>query len=225
LSHEQADTTGRDDSRLPTGGRHDEHDSATPLDIDPAGAEQRDGDHPGSAEDGALSAARHTLEDLDAAIDAEIVEDRPKRRHAVMASWSGHLPHPDDAERYEALSPGTLDRLLELQERRMGVMEHDMRIEEQREVTIRVAVDAEADVNRSLADADKDALQRGQWLSWTISLAAMVAVIVGLMLGYPQALWAIGVPIVQAGATLVRTVTQDSRDSTKGKAKAEPADG
>lgn len=207
MNHED-DTDGRDEARRQAGSRHHEHHPPPPTDPGTPEPEQRAGDHEGSSGDGALSAARHNLEDVDAEIDAEIVEDRPHRLQAAMAMWSGQLPHPDDAERYEALAPGTLDRLLTLKERQMGVVEHDMHIEEQRESTVRASVDASSDVKRALASADKDALQRGQWLSWSISVAAMAAVIVGLILGYPQALWAIGVPIVQAGASLVRTVTQ-----------------
>lgn len=94
----------------------------------------------------------------------------------------------------------------------MGVVEREVNLTEIREETVRAAVDAEADVKRSLADADKSALQRGQWLSWSLSLISLGAVFFGLSLGYPQALWGLGVPIVQAGAALVRTVTQAQHD-------------
>lgn len=94
----------------------------------------------------------------------------------------------------------------------MSVVERDGQISEQREATIRSAVDAESDVKRALATADTEALRRGQWLSWSISLVSLSAVILGLVLGYPQALWGIVVPIVQAGVSLVRTVTQAQRD-------------
>lgn len=90
----------------------------------------------------------------------------------------------------------------------MGVVEREVQIAETREATVRDAVEAESDVKRSLAAADTGALRRGQWQSWSISLVALSAVILGLCLGYPQALFAIIVPIVQAGASLVRTVTQ-----------------
>lgn len=149
------------------------------------------------------------VESVDDAIDAEIVDGSPHERlRAVMSQWSGNLPHPDDAERYERIAPGTLDRLIALDERRIGVVEREVDLAETREQTVRTAVEASSDVRRVLADADTGALRRGQWQSFTLSLASLGAVIFGLSLGYPQALWGLGVPIVQAGAVLVRTVTQ-----------------
>lgn len=215
MSHEQDDYADSDGAGEPPRGRHDEHGSSDATDPAAAGAEQRDDDRDVSDAHGAVSATRDEVDSVDDAIEAEIVNDPPRRRlQSVLSSWSGELPHPADAERYEALSPGTLDRLITLNERRMTVVEREVDISERREETIRSAVDAESDVKRALADADKDALRRGQWLSWSISLISLGAVILGLTLGYPQALWGIVVPIVQAGVSLVRTVTQ-ARQSEK----------
>ncbi|QDK01135.1 hypothetical protein I5J50_gp29 [Mycobacterium phage Purky] len=228
MRYEQDDNAGSSRAGEPPRGRDDEHDSSAATDTSADGPEQRADDRKVSAEDSALSAARDKVDAVDEAIEAEFVDDPTSNRsdlRSVVAQWSGELPHPADAERYEAISPGTLDRLIRLKERQMGAVEHELRIDERREETIRSAVDAEADVKRSLAAADRDALQRGQYLSWSISLAAMIAVMVGLSLGYPQALWAIGVPIVQAGASLVRTVTQSrsNGDRRNGNGKESPA--
>lgn len=216
MSHEQADTEGRDRTGEPPRSRHDEHDTATTTDAATSSPEQRDGDRGIGDEDGALRATRDEVDSVDDAIEAEFVDGPPMQRlRSVMSRWSGELPHPADAERYEQLSPGTLDRLIVLKERQMAVAEQEVRLSEMREGTIREAVDAEADVKRELAVADTGALRRGQWLSWSISLVALGAVMLGLTLGYPQALWGIVVPIVQAGASLVRTVTQAQMGDSK----------
>ncbi|AMS02258.1 hypothetical protein SEA_PHRANN_32 [Mycobacterium phage Phrann] len=225
MRYEEDDNAGSNSAGEPPRGRHDEHDSPAANDASTDGPEQRADDRNVRAEDSALSEARDKIDAVDEAIEAEFVDEPTKNRsdlRAVVAQWSGELPHPADAERYEAIAPGTLDRLIRLKERQMGAVEHELRIDERREETIRSAVDAESDVKRSLATADRDALKRGQYLSWTISLTAMAAVIVGLSLGYPQALWAIGVPIVQAGASLVRTVTQSRSNGDHRNGKEPP---
>lgn len=215
MSHEQDDQAGSDEAREPSRGRPDEHHSQAPPDSAAAEADQRDDDCGVGAENGALRAARDELNSVDEALDAEIVDEPPKRQRlrSAISEWSGTLPHPADAERYEAIAPGTLDRLIGLNERRMTVVEREVQIAEKRAETVRIAVDAEADVKRSLAEADKGAIKRGQWQLWSISILSLVAVIIGLALGYPQALFGIIVPIVQAGASLVRTVSQAQRHS------------
>ncbi|WP_228843523.1 hypothetical protein [Mycobacteroides abscessus] len=212
LSHEQDDHTGSDGAGEPSRGRLDEHDPEAVTDSAAPDADQHDDDSGVGAANGALGKTRDELDSAEEALDAEIVDDRPKKRiRSVISEWSGNLPHPNDAERYERIAPGTLDRLISLNERRLSVVEREVEISEKRAETIRVAVTAEADVKRSLADADAGAIRRGQWQLWSISILSIVAVITGLALGYPQALWGILVPIVQTGAALVRTVTQQHR--------------
>ena len=200
---------GRGEPREQTGRGHDDHDSASPVDSEPASAKQRPGDSGVGGQECAVSSPRDSIDAADETIEAEVVDDPSAGRiSAVMTQWSGELPHPDDSERYEQILPGTLDRMLTLNERRMGVIERDQEIAAQREATVRTAVDAESDVKRELASADREALARGQWLSWTISVAAMAAAILGVVLGHPQALWAVVVPVAQVAGSLIRTVTQ-----------------
>ncbi len=226
MNHEQDDNAGRDGSGEPPRGRPGEHHPEPSPDSTPPEADQRDGDRAVSDENGALRAKRDEIDSIDDAIEAELVNDPPKERlRSVMSQWAGKLPHPDDAERYELISPGTLDRLISIEERRMGVVEREVHIAEMREATVRGAIEAESDVKRSLAAADKGALQRGQWQSWSISLVALGAVFLGLVLGYPQALFAIIVPIVQAGASLVRTVTQARNAGEDADRTSAPTDG
>lgn len=229
MSHE----SGRDQIRHGAGQESrsgpDEPDPPTSTDHHAPRAGKSDRDRRGGDTNSEVSAARSAVGSADDAIEAEIVEDGQKRliESVISSAWSGALPHPDDAERYERLSPGTLDRLMAIKERQMSVAEHEMRISEKREDTIRCAVDAEADVKRSLAHADAGALKRGQFLSWTISTACIVTVAFGLWLGYPQAVWGIIVPALQAGTSLIRTVSQpqSGRDARKPSRTQSPGDG
>lgn len=224
MRYEPSDQDGEIPGGAPRGG-HDERDSSPHADRAAQVRDKRDGSRGVGAEDGAISAAPgDNLDSVDDAIDAEVVDGSPRDLiRSVMAQWSGDLPHPDDAERYERIAPGTLDRLIALNERRMGVVEREIDIADSREATVRAAVNAEADVKRSLAAADTGALRRGQWLSWSISVASIGAVFFGLHLGHPQALWGLGVPIVQAGVSLVRTVTQ-AQQAQQERRKPQPVD-
>lgn len=224
MSHEQDDHAGSDEAREPSRGRPNDYDPQASPDSSAEDADERDNDCRVGAENGALRATRDELDSVDEALDAEIVDDIPKRQRlrSIVSEWSGTLPHPADAERYEAIAPGTLDRLIALNERRMGVVEREVQIAEKRAETVRIAVDAESDVKRSLAEADTGAIKRGQWQLWSISISSLVAVIIGLALGYPQALFGIIVPIVQAGASLVRTVSQAAHSG--GEAESEQPD-
>lgn len=220
MSHEQDDDPSSDGPRKQTRGRSDERDSGSAADNSATPPNQREDDSRVSPQDGTVG---DQIDSADEAIEAEIVDPRPGGQiRSIVSEWSGNLPHPDDAERYERISAGALDRMISLNERRMAVVEHEVRISEKRQDTVRLAVEAEADVKRALATADTGALQRGQWLSWSISLVALVAVIIGLLLGHPIALWGIVVPIAQTGASLVRTVTQARRDGDDGGQKTAP---
>lgn len=42
---------------------------------------------------------------------------------AIMESWMGRFPHPDDAERYEQIHPGFLDRHFRLYETEQKIVE------------------------------------------------------------------------------------------------------
>ncbi|EIV27920.1 hypothetical protein [Mycobacteroides abscessus] len=216
MSHEGNDRTGSDETRSPAGRRPGEHDPETSADAAAPDGDERDSDHGVRSENGALRAARDELDSAEEALEAEIVDHLPKagRPRSIISQWSGDLPHPDDAVRYEAIAPGTLDRLISLKERHMSVIEREVEIAERRADTVHIAVSAESDVRRSLAEADTGAIKRGQWQLWSISAFSLAAVITGLLLGYPQALIGILVPIVQAGTALVTTVTQQHRDNS-----------
>lgn len=200
--------SGREQSRSTTRRGHHEHDPAPPDDNDPTPGDKRAGDSGFGHREGSLSETYSGVAELDETLDAEIIGGSDARMITAITQWSGDLPRPEDLAEYESILPGIADRLVAINERRMGAIERELGISEAREQTVREAVLGEVAVNTTLAEADRAALNQGQWLSWSISALCLVAVFVGLALGYPQALWALGVPVVQAGTVLVRTVTQ-----------------
>ncbi|MFT4126252.1 MAG: hypothetical protein QM662_08485 [Gordonia sp. (in: high G+C Gram-positive bacteria)] len=213
MSHEQGE--GRDESRTATGSGNEYHDPAASADPQSAGADERPRDRRVRSSECQVSPPRNSVEDVSDTIDGEVLPPTEARRiGAVVSQWSGDLPHPDDAERYEQLQAGTFDRLLALNERRMGVIERDQELAFKREQTVGEAVSAEADVKRSLASADAEALRRGQWMALGISLCALLIAGLGLILGYPVALAALLVPVVQIAGQLIRTVTNTHNSSS-----------
>lgn len=109
MSHEGNDRTGSDETRSPAGRRPGEHDPETSADAAAPDGDERDSDHGVRSENGALRAARDELDSAEEALEAEIVDHLPKagRPRSIISQWSGDLPHPDDAVRYEAIAPTT----------------------------------------------------------------------------------------------------------------------
>ena len=213
----------RDEAGRATGSRHPHDDPGTPPHSRTSASGQRSRDGEISRKERERGALRREVEAADETIEGEILDPPGSERvHAVISQWSGELPHPDDAERYEALQPGTFDRLVRMNERRLSIVEKDQESAATREETIRTAVTAEADVKRELASADTEALKRGQWMSWSISAGSLAIIAFGLAVGQPAALTAVIIPIIQVGAQLVRTVTRDRMESTDRQAVDEP---
>ena len=196
---------------------HDQHDEERGA-TRPSAGRGHDGDRAQAAQHPASDGASECSSDLDhrgedrpgragnrelgglgEVVDAELVGDANPSQ-VIETLWSGQLPHPEDLERYEALHPGITGRILDQKDRQLEVMEVRAR-------TVARAVDAEANSTEILAAADRDALKRGQYLSWSIALAACVIAIVGLVAGQAVALVAIIVPAIQVASRLVRTVT------------------
>lgn len=204
LSHdERHDDEGRADPCASARSGHDDSGAATAADSGAESSDERRGDRRVGGEDGAVDQTRDAVDEIGDVVDAEIIDDndpKVKRLVEMSLSWSGELPHPGDLERYEALCPGITSRLLDQKDQSLAIVASRTR-------TVERAVDAEATTQETLAVADMEALRRGQWLSWSISMAAIVASIVGLSLGYPVALAALIVPIVQVSGKLIRTVT------------------
>lgn len=96
MSHEQDDYADSDGAGEPPRGRHDEHGSSDATDPAAAGAEQRDDDRDVSDAHGAVSATRDEVDSVDDAIEAEIVNDPPRRRLRSVLSV-----HPSSFNRHE----------------------------------------------------------------------------------------------------------------------------
>jgi len=105
---------------------------------------------------------------------------------------------------FEAVCPGAADRILTMAEKEVA-------IRETREGTLRIAVEGEAETEKLLAEADSQALKRGQYLAAGTSCLVAVLAFLGMLWVTPWAGLAFTVPLAHVAVILVRTVTDGHR--------------
>ena len=106
----------------------------------------------------------------------------------AQQSWQGPYPPPEAAERFEALHPGFLNRILTMAER-----EQSSRIDS---------------ANRANDYMQTD-IARGHWLGAVISLVAIVGAVASVFLGSPLVgVACVGVPVLAVAQALVQTYRQ-----------------
>ena len=99
----------------------------------------------------------HVRESHEQVVESSVTEEHTLLLALKSSSWSGPLPHPEVAEKYEAICPGALDRLLKMVEKQS---EHRQQMEAQ---------SVQAQVND--IPADRLERKRGQIFGLVIALA------------------------------------------------------
>lgn len=117
-------------------------------------------------------------------------QDSKKQPSVVKAEWAGPLPPPQALERFNQIVPNGAERIFKMAE------------EEQAH---RIAFE-KAGLQASIAEA-----KRGQFLGFTISLAAIVAAVGSAWLGahFAVSLALIGVPIMGLAKAIVDARSRD----------------
>lgn len=134
----------------------------------------------------------------DEILDGEIVEPR-LRRKLISESWKAPLPPPAALREYEDICPGAADRVLRMAERQI-----DLR--DKRESILQIAVEGEVHVQTTLAEGDRDALKRGQYLAAGVSIIVAGLSVAGMFLT-PWAALGFAVPLAQVATSLIRTIS------------------
>ena len=191
---------GSDEARPREGRRHDA-DPAAEADVrsDRDRSEdraERESNRSSSSEVAAVGRAVAQVEEI---LDGEIDDPQQVERVIAEQHWEGPLPPPAAIAAYEEVMPGAADRAFRLAERNM-----DLKM--LRAETVRAAVDGEVVVETITAEADRDALKRGQYLAAGISALIGALSFAGLFLT-PWAAVGFVVPLAQVAGALVRTVS------------------
>lgn len=211
LSHDDTDAEGAQERRDPRGRRADGDATPSPDEAPSTGDFSGD-DHEERAEDRSPSKRVTEVEAVEEILEGEI-DDREVNRLIAHQSWEGPLPPPAALAAYERTLPGAADRVLSLAERSLS-------LRQSREDTVRVAVQGQADVQRIIATADRDALKRGQWLASAISVLVALLSFAGMLLATPWAAVGFAVPLAQVATALIRTVSDPSRSSDRNSIEA-----
>ncbi|OBB41240.1 DUF2335 domain-containing protein [Mycobacterium sp. 852002-51961_SCH5331710] len=157
-----------------------------------------EGDQSGAGQAGAELATQDVVAEVEEILEGEI-DDRRVSEIISRESWAGPLPPPAALAAYERVLPGAADRAFRLAERTQ-----DLRHE--REQTVRTSIEGEIAIQTTIADADRDALKRGQYLAAGISVLIGVLSFAGLFLT-PWAAVGFAVPLAQVATAIVRTVS------------------
>lgn len=176
-----------------------------PADVGDDHRSERDSDSsPGRRE---VESARQAVAEVEEILDGEISDPRQVERIISQEHWQGPLPPPGALAAYERVLPGAADRAFTLAEREVD-------LKHVRAQTVRIAVEGEVEVERITAEADRDALKRGQWLAAGISCLIGGLSFAGLFLT-PWAAVGFAVPLAQVAGAIVRTVSDRTGDSVR----------
>jgi uncharacterized membrane protein len=206
---EQELDQGSDATGASAGSRHDAGSAETPAYGsqsesnlgDRHGEESNQGGSGGPSSE--VVAASHAVAEVEEILEGEI-DDRRVEQIISHESWAGPLPPPAALAAYERVLPGAADRAFTL-------AEQSLEIRQVREQTVRISIEGEVAVQTALAEADRDALKRGQFLAAGIASLIGVLSFAGLWLT-PWAAVGFTVPLAQVAAALIRTVS-DRYDS------------
>ena len=185
------------------GRGHDDDPSATLADATENGGDDVDAsDSTGLADGGRLDQIVDDSEaDEDEIVDPEIVEAVAKRtadpvsvRRTTVTQYRGPIPQAAELQAYNEVLPGAADRILRMSEK---------------------ALDAQIEVDTTLAHGDVGAIKRGQLLSTGVVGFSIAAALVLALLGAPWEV--VGIFIIpglfEFGSSLVRAIREPSRES------------
>lgn len=207
MGHDDDNDAGGPEAGSEARGRHDAGSAQAPPDGAEATPDVGDGDStqrdgyraPGARPlaEAATAEIGAVEEILEGEIDVATAESLIESEH-----WRGPLSHPTALAAFERILPGAADRVLAMAERQLALQEH-------REQTVHAAVDGQVRVEILTAEADRDALKRGQYLATAISALVSVLSFAGMFLT-PWAAVGFAVPLSQVAVALIRTVSKDS---------------
>jgi uncharacterized membrane protein len=126
--------------------------------------------------------------------------------------WQGQFPPPEAVGKYEAVLPGSFDRMIRMAERLQ---------------------EAQIEETRRAQDYARDDTRRGHWLGFAATIAAIVGAIVCVIVAglthLPAMLWVagalVGVPVMAVAKSLVETARTPSAADLMRAAGNEPTAG
>ena len=201
MSYDDIDP-GRAEEGPQARGRHDADRTTSSSNAAAEGGDVGRGDDPvGRAEHQVDRQQVDEVAEVEEILEGEIADDPQVLEQVIEqhSSWRAPLPPPDALEHYERILPGAADRVLRMAERQLD-------IREARESTVHMAMQGEVEVQKTLAEGDRDALKRGQYLAAGISALVAGLSFAGMFLT-PWAALGFAVPLAQVAAVLVRTVS------------------
>ena len=116
----------------------------------------------------------------------------PVQHTQQLQVWQGQFPPPDAVQKYEAVLPGSFDRIIRMAERLQ---------------------EAQIDETKRAQDYTRDDARRGHWLGFGATIAAILAAVVCAAIAavthVPGLLWVagalVGVPVMAVAKSLVET--------------------
>lgn len=206
LSHDDNIDSERAEEGTQARRRHDADRTAPAPDAAPESGDVSGGDDAVGNTDHQVDRQQvDELAEVEEILEGEI--DNPRHHGGSVTEhwWEGPLPPPQALEYYEQVLPGAADRVLRMAERQVD-------IREARESTVRMAMEGEVSVQTTLAEGDRDALKRGQYLAAGISALVAGLSFAGMFLT-PWAAVGFAVPLAQVAAALVRTISDGQAPS------------
>nr|WP_176458132.1 DUF2335 domain-containing protein [Rhodococcus sp. WWJCD1] len=176
------------------------------YDTSEVGESSTEVDSPPSSLDASSTDAAASVDEVEEILEG-VLEDSPGPTGVRRQRWKGPLPPPAALAEYEKVLPGSANRVLSMAERSMD-------LQEGRQQTVRVAIDGEVEVQKTIAYADRDSLKRGQWLAAGVSVLVSLLTFAGLFLT-PWAAVGFAVPLAQIATSIVRTVSDGHRDNSE----------
>lgn len=207
MGHDDDDADGPE-AGAEARGRHNADTSASAADAREATSDIRDGDSPECDRDGApgtqqlAEAEKAEVEAVEEILEGEF-DEATIARIVTSEHWHGPLPHPSALAAFERILSGAADRVPAMAERELA-------LREARELTVRAAVDGQVTIETITAQADRDALKRGQFLATGISALVSILSFAGMFLT-PWAAVGFAVPLSQVATALIRTVSDGLR--------------
>jgi uncharacterized membrane protein len=146
------------------------------------------------------------VDDPEEVVDAEIV-DRVARRvnrefRRIITSYSGPLPQSSEFGAYEQVLPGAADRIMSMAEK---------------------ALDAQVEIDKTLAEGDTKSVRRGQWQSTGIVTFSLAGALVAVLVKAPwEAVAVFGAPgIFEFGSSLIRAIREPRKSTDDDSKKAD----
>lgn len=183
---------GRHSSSAPSGSGRDGDQPPTPADGEAHGKQRPPSDHLQRVENNVQSSESQYSDSADGeVIDAELVNEITRRVGSYI--WSAPAPSPETLESYKQIDPTFADRAMRMAEE---------------------SITASNNEKEWLAKGDVDALKRGQFLSFFMFIASILAAILVFIAGGSELFAGVFLapPVFQFLGKFVRTVREKEDD-------------